>query len=273
MKGSPAKLGTIQGTSGHASALKQTKLDLKATEGGLYNPDKDKKAKSDFELGVEAGKLQADIKNLDMSPGDKKKKVDPSEKTKNLRREVTKTDEATELTRVERDKAEKKEGKYGKGLFKGHFRRKGAKKKHRKASKKEDKTRERLAESEVWDTLTPDEKIAKRREKMAYLEAMFKQDASTMANIAGVKTGKAKMAQRTEKPRKSKLRKKPSFAKIPGAIKPNEFNYTVDADRNNPNKKDYSKMSGEELTRLSGHPYYKDKGFFPYNSKSNKKEE
>ena len=107
----------------------------------------------------------------------------------------------------------------------------------------------------------------------AFITAQFTDQASVMANIAGVKTNKAKINQRTEKPEQREFRKAKSFAKIPGAIKPNEFNYKVDADRNNPNKKDYNEMSGEELTKLSGHPYYKDKGFFPYNSKSNKKEE
>ena len=208
MKGSPAKLGTIQGTSGHASALKQ--MDL---SGGLVNLEKKKKkkGKSDYELGLEAGKLESDIKNLDTSPGDKKKKVDPSEKTKSLRSKVEKKDVKTELTRAEKEKAEKKEGKYGKGLFGGAIRRGRAKRKHKRASRKEDKTREQLAKSESWDQLSPDEKTAKTRERMAYLTAMFNEDAATMANIARGNYNKAKQEKDTEKPSKSEIKVKQPF--------------------------------------------------------------
>ena len=255
MKGSPAKLGTIQGTSGHASALKQTK-----------------KAKSDFDLGLEAGKLQADLENLDTGPGDNKKKVDPSEKTKNLRRAVTKADKEAELTNVEREKAEKKEGKYGKGLFGGHFRRKKAKRKHKRASKKEDRTREQLAKSEAWDKLTPEQKETKRREKLAFITAMVENDARAMnaiaqqQKIANVSNRNKKINKKSKGQTPNDITPQNSFANIHGAsINPNKTSFVNKYKVNTEDQPDYSLMSGEELTRLSGHDYYKDQGFFPYN--------
>ena len=63
---------------------------------------------------------------------------------------------------------------------------------------------------------------------MAYLEAMFKQDASTMANIAGVKTDKAKINQNTEGDEKMNIKKPNSFVKNYNTEK--KFDYKVDVD-------------------------------------------
>ena len=51
MKGSPAKLGSIQGTSGHASALKQTEND--------WNPDV---ASAEFHAHIRENKLKEVIR-------------------------------------------------------------------------------------------------------------------------------------------------------------------------------------------------------------------
>jgi len=285
MKGSPHKMGTIQGTSGHASALKQAsdertakeikeaverqelqererinqgiisknaaerekllkkenknkaKDELKkhkGTEGskkdGLYDTESD----AFKNLSESAQKRARDLNDKKLKKRTKKEKeenkrlANRSEKTKNLEEKVKKTDAKTEETRANKTKAENKEGKYGKGVFGGYLRRKGAKRKHTKASKEEDKTREQLAESEVFDTLTPDEKIAKRREKMAYLEAMFNQDARTMASIAGIKTDKAKIDQNTEGDEKMNIKKPNSFVKNYNTDK--KFDYKIDVD-------------------------------------------
>ncbi len=215
MNGSPAKLGTIQGTSGHASALKQTgktSEELAAARAKIIAQN---------EAAKEVSKIKSELrKEQEKNKKEQEKnKKEPSEKTKRLREEVDKADKETENRRL---KAEAKKDK--KGWFSG---RKRTARKHKRAGKKEDKARERLAESEVWDTLTPDEKIAKRRQKMAYLEAMFKQDASTMANIAGVKTNEAKINQNTEDPKKGEMKKRTDFTNYfnPDA---NKFNYKVD---------------------------------------------
>jgi len=288
MKGSPHKMGTIQGTSGHASALKQAKDERTAKEikeaverqelqererinQGIISKNaaerekllqKENKNKAKEELkkhkGTEGAKKdglyvvdetegsawsklsqgakdRALSKNKDKTKKKTKKEEEEnkrlanrSEKTKNLEEKVKKTDAKTEETRANKTKAENKEGKYGKGVFGGYLRRKGAKRKHTKASKEEDKTREQLAESEVFDTLTPDEKIAKRREKMAYLEAMFNQDARTMASIAGIKTDKAKIDQNTEGDEKMNIKKPNSFVKNYNTDK--KFDYKIDVD-------------------------------------------
>jgi len=202
MNGSPAKLGTIQGTSGHASALKQTKSDkakAKAKDEDIAHLKKkleEERAKS-LKLQIAADKAfiekeASKITTEKVSEKIAEDKAKTSEKTKNLRRDVAKADEDVELTNIEREKAEKKEGKYGKGLFGGHFRRKKAKRKHKRASEKEDRTREQLAKSEAYDQLTIEQKEAKRREKQAYLTARFNDDARAMYAISQGKEIKAK---------------------------------------------------------------------------------
>jgi len=276
MNGSPAKLGTIQGTSGHASALKQAsdertakeikeavelqelkekerinqdiieknaaereknikkqnkkkaKDELKkhkGTEGskkdGLYDTESD----AFKNLSESAQKRARDLNDKKLKKRTKKEKeenkrlANRSEKTKRLEEEVKKADKKTEEKRL------KSEAKKDKGWLSG---KKRAARKYKRAGAKEDKARERLAESEVFDTLTPDEKIAKRRQKMAYLEAMFNQDARTMANIAGIKTDKAKIDQNTEGDEKMNIKKPNSFVKNYNTEK--KFDYKIDVD-------------------------------------------
>ena len=297
MNGSPAKLGTIQGTSGHASALKQAKeagelsdkeklealtLTNKIAaqqklidERNELEEEKKKKAKKKEvkkelkEKGVkdESGNYittqksggfgmlsgTSDLKPKDvLSPEakklaekknkkklketqaeeekEKKRLAGRSEKTKRLELEVKGSDFKTEemrkrvdkaadidaMTRGERNEARRKGelGYLGKGLFGGKLKRKRAQKKYEKQQDKEDKSREKLAESEVWDTLTPDEKIAKRREKLAFITAQFTDQSSVMANIAGTKTTQAQIGQRTEDPGKSELKKTKPFSQL-----------------------------------------------------------
>jgi len=276
MKGSPHKMGTIQGTSGHASALKQAsdertakeikeavelqelkekerinqdiieknaaereknikkqnkkkaKDELKkhkGTEGskkdGLYDTESD----AFKNLSESAQKRARDLNDKKLKKRTKKEKeenkrlANRSEKTKRLEEEVKKADKKTEEKRL------KSEAKKDKGWLSG---KKRAARKYKRAGAKEDKARERLAESEVFDTLTPDEKIAKRRQKMAYLEAMFNQDARTMANIAGIKTDKAKIDQNTEGDEKMNIKKPNSFVKNYNTEK--KFDYKIDVD-------------------------------------------
>jgi len=321
MKGSPAKLGTIQGTSGHASALKQADIDyveqdkqrkaqlaleernrqetlrletetkekekkkvreelknkgVKDDE-GMYILGETEPAQESYYKKDDKGKVMTeeatytkddklpegakvgdkyqkkivdegykDTKELNLSPKaakkaekknkkklkeilaeeekEKKRLAGRSEKTKRLEEEVKKADKKTEEKRL---KAEAKKDK--KGWFSG---RKRTARKYKRAGEKEDKARERLAESEVWDTLTPDEKIAKRREKLAFITAQFTDQSSVMANIAGTKTTQAQIGQRTEDPGKSELKKTKPFSQL------NPYHWEnieiKDADRNNP---------------------------------------
>ena len=162
MKGSPAKLGKIQGTSGHASALKQM---------------------SEFELGKEAESIMRDLKDFKTNLK-KDKKKDPSEKTKRLRGETKLQDFKTEEHRKRSVRAQDREGKYGKGLFGGYFRRKKVERKHEKSGKKEDKLRRQLEKSERYDQMTPAEKQAFDDSRQAKLLAMFHGDAGSMKGIA-----------------------------------------------------------------------------------------
>ena len=260
MKGSPVNLGTIQGTSGHASALKQK---LGATEGGLYNPDEGKTSEelaeergkiiAENEAAKETSKLRGQLRKLQ-----EKNKKEPSEKTKRLQKKVTKTDKATSEAYVEKELSEAREGKYGKGLFKGALRRKGAKRKHKRAGEKEDKTREELGKSEAWDKLTPDQKIAKRRERMAYLTAMFDSDASSMYQVSRDRTRKTKGRETEQVDRSRKhgdLKPKKSFANISGAMIPMDSfidRYGIDV-----GEEDYSDYTTEELMKRREDPTFK----------------
>jgi hypothetical protein len=85
-----------------------------------------------------------------------------SEKTKRLKSKLTKKDKETESASVESEKAEAREGKYGKGLFKGWLRRGRAKGKHKRKGRQEDRTREKLTKSEAYDKLTPEQKAAQK---------------------------------------------------------------------------------------------------------------
>ena len=162
MKGSPAKLGKIQGTSGHASALKQM---------------------SEFELGKEAESIMRDLKDFKTNLK-KDKKKDPSEKTKRLRGETKLQDFKTEEHRKRSVRAQDREGKYGKGLFGGHFKRKKVERKYRKSQKKEDKLRRELEKSERYDQMSPAEKQAFDDQRRAMFEASFTDNANAMSNIA-----------------------------------------------------------------------------------------
>lgn len=93
-----------------------------------------------------------------------------SEKTKRLKSELQTRDAKTTDAYVEKEMSEAHEGKYGKGLFGGAIRRKLAKGKHKRKGRQEDKTREKLAESEAYDKLTPEQKAqikAGRKEKVS----------------------------------------------------------------------------------------------------------
>ena len=221
MKGSPAKLGTIQGTSGHASALKQV-----LTPGEISKMSENEMR---IYLDAQSIKEQAKSKKGDKITTQKEKEVktEPSEKTKRLREQVTGSDFKTEklkereeqaldidaMTRKERNIARKKGelGYLGKGLFGCKLKRKRAGKKYEKQQKKEDKRREHLAKSEAWDKLSPDEKTAKQREKMAYLTAMFDSDARTMYQISRGQANAAKTHTATEPEEKSDLDTKQNF--------------------------------------------------------------
>ena len=88
-----------------------------------------------------------------------------SEKTKRLKSKLTKKDKETEDASVESGKAEAREGKYGKGLFGGSLRRAHAKGKHKRKGRQEDKTREKLGESERYDKLSPEQRAVEKEEK------------------------------------------------------------------------------------------------------------
>ena len=154
MKGSPAKLGKIQGTSGHASALKQM---------------------SEFELGKEAESIMRDLKDFKTSLKEDKKK-DPSEKTKRLRGETKLQDWKTEEWRKRSERLADE-----KGIFTG--KRKSARK-YKKSQKKEDKLRRELEKSERYDQMSPEEKQIFDDERSAKLLAMFHGNAGAMRGIA-----------------------------------------------------------------------------------------
>lgn len=249
MKGSPAKLGTIQGTSGHVSALKQAELSQVKqlqeyeAEQKLIALKKEaakkakKKAKKEItkkelkEKGVKdedgnyiLGEMErADTKydsTKDYSKPDPdlnlSKKAAKRAKKKNLKSDSTKLateeyqtakeNEAKKLaaekkeamtsnkTRNLRAKSKKVSEKLKKAKSKGPSTsdskiERGVsdwwnKRRVRRLGKKEDKLTDATEKSETYDTLSPDEKTAHQREKMAYLTAMFDSDARTMAEIS-----------------------------------------------------------------------------------------
>jgi len=177
------------GTVNHASALKETEGERLAAERATILAEN------------EAAKEQSKLMSKFRTEQEKNKvTTEPSEKTKNLKDEVDLQDAKTELHKQRSEKAKdisalgsegrkeaRKKGesdKLGRGLFGGYLKRKKVQRKYKKSQKKEDKSREQLAKSEAWDKLTPDEKTAKQREKMAYLTAMFDSDARTMHDIS-----------------------------------------------------------------------------------------
>ena len=183
MKGSPHKMGTIQGSSGHASALKQNE-----------------KTVSEFERGQEYANILRDLKDLGKQIKEDARESKVSEKTKRLRKETKLQDFKTEQYEKRHEKAMGEEGKYGKGLFGGKLRRKKAKRQFEKSGKKEDKVRRKLEKSEHYDSLSPTEKTAHDRERQAFLTAKFSDDAATMHNIARTGFNLAKRAKITTEP-------------------------------------------------------------------------
>jgi len=83
-----------------------------------------------------------------------------SEKTKRLSSKLQKKDKQTEDAYVEKELAEAHEGKYGKGVFGGYLRRQGAKGKHKRKGRQEDRTREKLGESKAYDAMTPEQRVS-----------------------------------------------------------------------------------------------------------------
>ena len=172
-----------------------------------YDPEKDySKPDPNLNLSPEAAK-KAEKKNkkkLEEIQAKEKEEADKkartSEKTVRLREEVKGADFKTEqlrkreekaldiqgMTGKERRDASKKGelGYLGKGLFGGYFKRKRAGKKYEKSQKKEDKLRKKLGESEMYDEMTPEQKIAHDRERQAFLTAKFSDDAKSMQQIA-----------------------------------------------------------------------------------------
>jgi len=149
-----------------------------------YDPKKDySKPDPDLNLSKKAAK-RAKKKNLktdatkkskveyqehkeeaDKAKVEAKVKANRSEKTKSLSEKVLKKDKQTEDAFVEKELAESRVGKYDKGLFGGSLRRAMAKGKHKRKGRQEDKTREKLAESERWDQLTPEQKATEKAKK------------------------------------------------------------------------------------------------------------
>jgi len=83
-----------------------------------------------------------------------------SEKTKNLERKLRKKDQQTEDAYVESELADAHAGKYGKGLFGGFLRRQGAKGKHKRKSRQEDRVREKYNKSKAYDAMTPEQRAS-----------------------------------------------------------------------------------------------------------------
>ena len=257
MKGSPHKMGTIQGTSGHASALKQIEdertnkeikdaverqelLEKERLNTDLINKNattRTKTAQDETWQTFKKGKgYRGEDKMYDTDAIEKLRETNPdladraikkntqrtakttkaaeakakgkakyeestSEKTKRLREVVEGSDIKTEMLRKEETKALDKEGKYGKGLFKGKLRRKRAGKQYEKQQKKEDASRKKLGKSEAYDQLSPAEKTNHDRERKAFITAMFTDDASTMHQIAKKGVNKKKQNEQLESPK------------------------------------------------------------------------
>ena len=204
MKGSPVKLGTIQGTSGHVSALKQ-----KEEEKDYVKMLEQQTAKGKYEEAVKKQQEALEPKNIEGTPeyeAEVKKKEDiaateakekediaatekeakMSEKSKRLKRETDVKDEDTDKKKVQAELAEKKEGKYGKGLFGGAIRRGRAKRKYKKAQKKEDVSRRELEKSERYDLMSPKKKQKfddKRVEKVAKTDVSRKEAISKAGDL------------------------------------------------------------------------------------------
>ena len=186
MNGSPAKLGSIQGTSGHASALKQTENDWKGSD----------VAKAEFDAQIRENKLKDEIRVLKEG-----KKKEPSEKTKRLKGETELQDFKTEEWRK---RSERLAGK--KGIFTG--KRKAARK-YKKSGKKEDKLKRELEKSERYDQMSPAEKQVFDDERRAMLEANWTDNAAVMANVAHHRRNRLKQ-QNANKP-SQKIQPKPSI--------------------------------------------------------------
>jgi len=110
-----------------------------------------------------------------------------SEKTKRLSSKLQKKDKQTEDAYVEKELAEAHEGKYGKGVFGGYLRRQGAKGKHKRKGRQEDRTREKLGESKAYDAMTPEQRVsakatsdADRLNRRKLIEAEFKDGAQAI---------------------------------------------------------------------------------------------
>jgi len=118
-----------------------------------------------------------------------------SEKTKRLSSKLQKKDKQTEDAYVEKELAEAHEGKYGKGIFGGYLRRQGAKGKHKRKGRQEDRVREKYNESKDYDAMTPEQrasadatKKADRSKNRKLIEAEFK-DAANIIGGSGHKGG------------------------------------------------------------------------------------
>lgn len=239
MNGSPAKLGTIQGTSGYASALKQVKelsqveqlkeyeakqkLDKLKKDAAKKAKKKAKKKATKKELKEKGVKDEAGRYILgEMERGDTKydpkkdySKPDPDlnlskkaakkaekKNKKILEKQIQYEEEHKEVkpsekTRRLREKSEKVSGKLktadeDKKWWRSDKRRK------RRLGRKEDRLARKLERSEAFDALTPEQKVAKQRERMAYLTAMFNDDARTMYLISQKKDLDAKAEDDTE---------------------------------------------------------------------------
>jgi len=118
-----------------------------------------------------------------------------SEKTKFLENKLRKKDQQTEDAYVEKELAEAHSGKYGKGLFGGFLRRQGAKAKHKRKGRQEDRVREKYNKSKAYDAMTPEQrasadatKKADRLKNRKLIEAEFK-DAAHIIGGSGHKGG------------------------------------------------------------------------------------
>ena len=247
MKGSPAKLGTIQGTSGHASALKQadelsqanqlkeykakqeldelkkkaakkgekkeTKRKLKVApkdEKGDFIPmslagtaDEDVLTDKEINKALKKNKKKQEKRDVTAATVEKKeamtaaaaekKEAMTSNKTKNLRAKSKKV--ADKLKTADKDKKWWRNDKARK----------------RRLGRKEDRLTDATEKSETYDALSPDEKTAKSRERMAYITAMFNDDASTMHQIAKGNTNNAKKKKDLTDTTKADIEVQPPF--------------------------------------------------------------
>lgn len=176
------KIGDFQ-PSNIISDLGDTKTKMAVRSERSKGPSE--KTKNQIELDKAVIDLQAKQVGKPKTTETKKKKPtvkdnfgEGSEKTKRLKSKLQTQDTKTTDAYVEGEMAKAREGKYGKGLFGGAIRRKLAKAKHKRKGRQEDKTREKLGESERYDKLSPEQKAVEKAKK--------KQDFQDAANRVAI---------------------------------------------------------------------------------------